>query len=200
MQEKWIQEKKIINVQCARCRRCTIVLWIFIMQHVAWKAWQILDQGGFRINFLLVMESRHVFFHGRHPGGMWVCSSRCDLSISQKKSQSVCRAWALLVKLYDGHTAAVLTDVERVKSFRISGGTKQRNSLPSLSCLSVRKSSMESDTRSWWEKGFGIELEDHKKSCTSNVRFAADALLMVNSLRQPKKMTTYTKRSTEEED
>ena len=31
-----------------------------------------------------------------------------------------------VVKLYDGHTAAVLTDVERVKSFRISGGTKQR--------------------------------------------------------------------------
>ena len=116
----------------------------------------------------------------------------------RKKSQSVCRASTLLVKLYDGHTAAVLTDVERVKSFRISGSTKQRDSLPSLSCHSVRKSSMESDTRSWWEKGFGIEMGDHKKSCTSNVTFAVDALLMVNSLRQPKNMMTYTRRSTEE--
>ena len=59
---------------------------------------------------------------------------------------------------------------------------------------------MESDTRSWKEQGFGIELEDHKKCCTSNVRFADDALLMANSLRQLKKMMTYIKRSTEEKD
>ena len=59
---------------------------------------------------------------------------------------------------------------------------------------------MESDTGSWREKGFGIELDDHKKCCTSNVRFADDALLMTKSLRQFKKRMTYTKRRTEEKE
>ena len=106
------------------------------------------------------------------------------------RNQSVSEQYrSLLLKMYDGDTATVLADRES-ESSRISRGTKQRDALPSLYCNSVRQSAMR-------EKGFGIKLEADKKSCTSNLRFADDVLLMANSLRLTEKMMTDIKRSIE---
>ena len=170
--------KKTITVHFARCRRCTIVVNPYcttgcvesVTDSWSRRASKIFPDDGLSKDVELhrlknVGDREPTCVLPRPPSrrhvGLFITMRFVDLSAN---SQSVCRAWA--------SWWSCTMDIQqpswqtwRVKSFRISGGTKQRDSLPSLSCHLVWKSSMESDTRSWKEKGFGIQLEDHTKSC-----------------------------------
>ena len=94
---------------------------------------------------------------------------------SLSSEQYIC----LLQKLYADQRATVLTDVES-NEFKIARGTQQGD-LSSIN--SVLQSAMEKDACIWNEKGLGTKFGDERRDCISNLRFADDVLMMVNSLK-----------------
>ena len=200
-----------MTVQCVRCRRCGKVLNPYSTKSCMASETDssvLIKEGFERISRRRPVQDVqfHRFKCREWKGDMWLATAAIQKAFGYiqhdiiwifLRNQSISKQhMSPLLKMYDGHTATVLTDVES-ESFRTSRGTPQRVFLPSLSCNSVRQSAMESDSWSWREKSLGLKLEDDKKSCMSNLRFADDVLLVVNSLRQLKKMMTDIKRRAE---
>ena len=126
------------------------------------------------------MESPLVSRHGRHPGGLFVCSSRCDMELSQKTvNQSAAHEhiWSCTMVIQQ-------PSWQTWREWNRFGFQEARNR--EILCHPRYVTRYESLR---WKVTLGLgerrALESNwkitTKSCTSNFRFAADVLLMANS-------------------